>query len=171
MPNLRKFLFIFSATLSVSLTSCGEKKASPPSTSTSTLDLSKHDILQFKAASSAFGTGGSRYDLSLTEGTVEKFEISSESSVYESKGKQSLSPSLKSEISGKIGKLTSKKWGSCADCTQTRASVWIEITETTSPLYYFAYNGDCSCADDGANAATLKYSELKTIYDQLLGAF
>lgn len=150
--------------------SCG-KSSSQSGSTTSLIDLTKYDVLQFKAASSSFGVGGNRYDLNLGESRLEKFGVSNESSTYQSQGSVTLSESVTASLETKLQKVAYRKHGTCSDCTKTRASVWIEITNISKPLYYFANEGDCSCPADGENAPTLNYEAIRDIYDQLLGAF
>ncbi|MES2745715.1 MAG: hypothetical protein V4655_09825 [Bdellovibrionota bacterium] len=155
----------------ISLTlSCG-KKADSSSPSGSLIDFTKYDTLQFKASASSFGVSGTRYDLDLSSSTVKKYNIDSTAGVYTLVSEKSLSAAVKSSLSTKLQKVVYNRLSQCSNCSATRASVWIEITDQTPPLYYFSNQGDCSCPSDKDNAPTLPYDTLKAVYDQILSLF
>ncbi|RZA21700.1 MAG: hypothetical protein EOP10_16330 [Proteobacteria bacterium] len=150
--------------------SCG-KKAASSSSSGSLIDFTQYDTLQFKSSASSFGVSGSRYDLDLSSNTIKKYNYDSTANMYALVSEKSLSTSIKSSLTTKLQKVVYNRLAQCSNCTATRASVWIEITDRSSPLYYFANQGDCTCPKDGENAPTLQYDALKSIYDQILTLF
>lgn len=165
-PRFTLVLAVFAAAIG---TGCGKNSAK--SSSSSLINLSQYDTLQFKASASAFGVSGTRYDLSLDTRTVKKFAIDSTSGAYAEVGEAVFTAAMKNDFTSRLQKVDYKKFATCSDCNATRPSVWVEITEISPALYYFANEGDCSCPSDGENAPTLQYGDLKSIYDEILALF
>ncbi len=150
--------------------SCG-KSSSTAKNSVTKIDFTTQGVLQFKSSASSFGVSGTRYDLDFSEGKITKYNFSSDTSRYEEVESKTLSSSTKTALSSKLKSVSHQSYGTCSDCTETRASVWIEITDRSEPAYYFANEGDCTCPADGENAPTLPYTTMKTIYDSILALF
>ncbi len=165
---MRKATFLFASLLG--FWSCG-KSSSKSVSSVSKIDFTSQGVLQFKSSASSFGVSGSRYDLDFTKGTVTKYSFSSDTSQYEKLASATLSSSEKTSLSSQLKSVSHQSLATCSDCTKTRASVWIEITDRSEPAYYFANEGDCSCPADGENAPTLSYTALKAVYDDILELF
>lgn len=148
------------------LFSCGNESSKP--NTGSLIDFTQYNTLQFKASASSFGVSGTRYDLNLAQNALKKFTFSSDSGTYELTSQITLTPAAKTSLSTKLESVLFKRFSQCGNCSTTRPSVWIEITDRSPALYYFSNQGDCSCPSDGANAPTLPYTSLKTLYDEIL---
>lgn len=163
---MRRLAFIAAAVLI--LGSCGKSSSKNKG---EIKDFTKYDLIQFKS-SSGIGVSGTRYDLTLADKTIKKYNFTSGTG-YALAEEKTITEALKGTISGKLKKMSVNALAACstAACAASRPSVWLELTNENPDVFYFSNQGDCSCPADGANAPTLYYSQTDSIYQDILKQF
>jgi hypothetical protein len=152
----------------LSLVACGKSSSK---NSGEIKDFTKYNLIQFKS-SAGLGVSASRYDLTLADKTIKKYNFNSTTG-YALAEEKTITEALKGTISGKLKKMSVNTLTACsaAACTAGRPSVWLEMTNENPDVFYFSNQGDCTCPADGANAPSLYYSQTDSIYQDILKQF
>lgn len=161
-----RFLPTFVLALSLITAACGKSSSNKGG---SVMDFTKFDLVQFKSAA-GIGISGTRYDLVLAKNTLTKYEI--QNGGYTETKSLTMTTAEKNSLMGKLQKVSVQTWDECSTsvCSgNDRASIWMELPNTSPASYYFSNKGDCTCSSiDKDNKPTLQYAQMRAIYDEIL---